>query len=130
MATLKRLFGFLRPYRRTVNRSLVFAWRAMVRTVTIPLLIGSAVDAINTGDRSVLLPLALGLVGAGFLRLGLTVVRRLIAGKVSLAVEFDLRERVYQHLQELELGFFDSQQTGQLMSRATVDLQSIRFFLG
>ena len=47
-----------------------------------------------------------------------------------MAVEFDLRERVYRQLQALELGFFDSQQTGQLMSRATVDLQSIRFFLG
>ena len=54
----------------------------------------------------------------------------MVAGKVSLAVEFDLRQRVYGHLQSLELGFFDSQQTGQLMSRATVDLQSIRFFLG
>jgi ATP-binding cassette subfamily B protein len=53
-----------------------------------------------------------------------------VAGKVSLAVEFDLRQRFYAHLQRLELGFFDSQQTGQLMSRATVDLQSIRFFLG
>ena len=58
------------------------------------------------------------------------MVRRLIAGKVSVAVEYDLRERLYGHLQSLELGFFDSQQTGQLMSRATVDLQSIRFFLG
>jgi len=57
-------------------------------------------------------------------------VRRVVAGRVSLAVEFDLRERFYAHLQRLELGFFDSQQTGQLMSRATVDLQSIRFFLG
>ena len=56
--------------------------------------------------------------------------RRLIAGKVSLAVEYDLRQRFYEHLQRLELAFFDSQQTGQLMSRATVDLQSIRFFLG
>ena len=64
------------------------------------------------------------------LRLGLTVVRRIIAGKVSVAVEFDLRERMYAQLQRLELGFFDTQQTGQLMSRATVDLQSIRFFLG
>ena len=49
---------------------------------------------------------------------------------MSLAVEFDLREQIYGRLQELELGFFDTQQTGQLMSRATVDLQSIRFFLG
>ena len=58
------------------------------------------------------------------------MVRRLVAGKVSLAVEFDLRQRFYAHLQRLELGFFDGQQTGQLMSRATVDLQAIRFFLG
>jgi ABC-type multidrug transport system fused ATPase/permease subunit len=130
MSTFWRLLGFLRPYRRTVWGSLAFAWAAMGMTVLIPLLIGKAVNAIHSGDKSALLPLALAIVGAGILRLGLTVVRRLIAGKVSVAVEFDLRERFYQHLQELELGFFDTQQTGQLMSRATVDLQSIRFFLG
>ena len=56
--------------------------------------------------------------------------RRLVAGRVSLGVEYDLRNRMYQHLHSLELGFFDSQQTGQLMSRATVDLQAVRFFLG
>ena len=130
MATFRRLLGFLRPYRRQVIGSLVFAWLAMGMTILIPLLIGDAVDAINDKDSSRLLPLALAIVGAGFLRLGLTVVRRLVAGKVSVEVEFDLRERIYSHLQLLELGFFDGQQTGQLMSRATVDLQSIRFFLG
>jgi ATP-binding cassette subfamily B protein len=130
MPTFKRLIGFLRPYRREVVGSLVFAWAAMVMTVLIPWLVGAAVDAINEGRRSDLLPLFLAILGAGVLRLGLTVVRRLIAGRVSVAVEFDLRERFYRHLQTLELGFFDSQQTGQLMSRATVDLQSIRFFLG
>src|ERR687883_191981 len=66
----------------------------------------------------------------GVLRVTLTVARRLIAGRVSLGVELDLRERMYGHLQSLELAFFDRQQTGQLMSRATVDLQSVRFFLG
>ena len=64
------------------------------------------------------------------LRLGLSAARRVIAGRVSLGIEVDLRNLVYRHLQELELGFFDGQQTGQLMSRATVDLQSVRFFLG
>src|SRR3954471_13763288 len=104
----------------------------MVMTVAIPWLVGRTVDVITPPgtDRSAILPLALAIVGAGILRLGLTVGRRLIAGRVSWAVEFDLRERLYRHLQSLELGFFDSQQTGQLMSRATVDLQSIRFFLG
>ena len=130
MRTLRRLLGFLRPYRRTVIWSLVFAWAAMVMTVVIPLLVGSAVDAIENDDRSALLPLAIGIAAAGLLRLGLTVVRRLIAGRVSVDVEFDLRDNMYGHLQALELGFFDGQQTGQLMSRATVDLQGIRFFLG
>jgi ABC-type multidrug transport system fused ATPase/permease subunit len=130
MRTLRRLLGFLRPYRRTLIFSLVLAWLAMGMTVAIPWLVGEAVDAITNRDRSALLPLGLAIVGAGLLRLGLTLARRLVAGRVSLAVEFDLREKVYSHLQALELGFFDGQQTGQLMSRATVDLQSIRFFLG
>jgi len=121
---------FLRPYRRQLWGSLVFAWLAMGMTVVIPLLLGDAINAIKDGEKAELLPLALAIVGAGILRLGLTVVRRLVAGKVSLAVEFDLRQAFYEHLQRLDLSFFDSQQTGQLMSRATVDLQSIRFFLG
>jgi ATP-binding cassette subfamily B protein len=122
--------GYLRPYRLQLWGSLVFAWAAMGMTVLIPWLIGEAVNAIRDGNKPDLLPLALAIVGAGILRLGLTVVRRVVAGKVSLAVEFDLRQQFYAHLQRLDLGFFDSQQTGQLMSRATVDLQSIRFFLG
>ena len=122
--------GFLRPYRAQLWGSLVFAWAAMGMTVLIPWLIGEAVNAVRDGNQPDLLPLALAIVGAGILRLGLTVVRRVVAGKVSLAVEFDLRQQFYAHLQRLDLGFFDSQQTGQLMSRATVDLQSIRFFLG
>jgi ABC-type multidrug transport system fused ATPase/permease subunit len=132
MGSLWRLFGFLRPYRKAAFASLLFAWLAMGVTVLIPLLIGNAVDAIEGDDidKGALWPLALAILGAGALRLGLTVVRRIIAGKVSLAVEFDLRERMYAQLQRLELGFFDTQQTGQLMSRSTVDLQSIRFFLG
>jgi ABC-type multidrug transport system fused ATPase/permease subunit len=130
MRTYRRLMGFLRPYRLQLWGSLAFAWAAMGMTVLIPWLVGRAVDAIEEGDKPDLLPLALAIFGAAILRMGLTVVRRLVAGKVSLAVEFDLRQTFYAHLQKLELGFFDSQQTGQLMSRATVDLSAIRFFLG
>src|SRR5918995_2783928 len=130
MRTFWRLLGFLRPYRRPLIGSLLLAWLAMGMTVLIPLLIGQSVDAIKDEHRDDILPLALALLGAGVLRLALTVGRRLIAGRVSLDVEYDLRQTFYEHLQRLELGFFDTQQTGQLMSRATVDLQSIRFFLG
>jgi ATP-binding cassette subfamily B protein len=130
MRTYRRLMGFLRPYRPQLWGSLAFAWAAVGMTVLIPWLVRQAVNAIKNRDEADLLPLALAIFGAAILRLGLTVVRRLVAGKVSLAVEFDLRQAFYAHLQRLELGFFDGQQTGQLMSRATVDLQSIRFFLG
>jgi ATP-binding cassette subfamily B protein len=130
MRTYRRLMGFLRPYRRQLWGSLVFAWLAIGMSVLIPLLIAQAINAVKDQNKPDLLPLALAIVAAGILRLGLTVVRRLVAGRVSLAVEFDLRQTFYAHLQKLDLGFFDSHQTGQLMSRATVDLQSIRFFLG
>jgi ATP-binding cassette subfamily B protein len=125
-----RLLGFLAPYRRPVAISLAFACLAMVGTVAIPALVGKIVDAIERGDRDAILPLVGLIVGAGVLRLLLSASRRLIAGRVSLAVEYDLRNRLYGHFQRLELGFFDGQQVGQLMSRATVDLQSVRFFLG
>ena len=130
MRTLRRLLSYLRAYRRGLIFSLVLAWAAMGMTVLIPYLIGQAVDAVQRGDRPELLPLAGVIVAAGVLRLGLTVSRRLIAGRVSLGIEFDLRDAVYRHLQTLELAFFDAHQTGQLMSRATVDLQAIRMFLG
>jgi len=56
--------------------------------------------------------------------------RRLISGKQALAVEMDMRQGLYRHLVRLSFGFYDRHQTGQLMSRATVDLQGVRFFLG
>ena len=130
MATFTRLLGFLSPYRRSVALSFALATAAMVMTVAIPALSGRAIDQIRAGDKRQLEVLAAGILAAGVLRFGLTIARRLVAGRVSLGVERDLRGGMYQRFQELELAFFDRQQTGQLMSRATVDLQSVRFFLG
>jgi ATP-binding cassette subfamily B protein len=130
MAIFIRLLGFLRDYKRGVWWSAILAALAMVATIAIPALTGLAIGAIEDGDRDRLRTLAIAIAIAGFLRLGLTVARRLIAGRVSLGVELDLRDRLYEHLLGLDLAFFDGQQTGQLMSRATVDLSSVRFFLG
>src|SRR3954447_5453060 len=142
MATFWRLLGFLKPYRRGVIASGILAATAMGATVLIPYLIGTAIDETKAGSadaekanawadhKGYLTFVALMIVVTALLRLGMTVSRRLVAGRVSLGVEVDLRNRLYTHLQGLELGFFDRQQTGQLMSRATVDLQSVRFFLG
>jgi ABC-type multidrug transport system fused ATPase/permease subunit len=144
MTTFNRLLGFLRPYKPALIASWLLAAAAMVVTVALPYITGRAVDALQQGarhaqhhelaardhDRDTLLLLAIVIVGVVLIRWVLTYFRRLIAGRVSLAIEFDLRELIYGHLQRLELSFFDHQQTGQLMSRATVDLQAVRFFLG
>jgi ABC-type multidrug transport system fused ATPase/permease subunit len=142
MDTFYRLLGFLSPYKRGLAVSWGLASLAMVMTVGLPRLTGAAVEAVRKGaahsagagarahDRHTLLALSLVIIGVVLARWGLTVWRRLVAGRVSLAVEYDLRGRMYGHMQRLELGFFDHQQTGQLMSRATVDLAAVRFFLG
>jgi ATP-binding cassette subfamily B protein len=102
----------------------------MVMTVLIPLLTGEAINSVRAHDRHTLIVYVVAIGLAGILRVGLSTARRLVAGRVSLGVEVDLRNGLYGQLQRLELGFFDRMQTGQLMSRATVDLQSVRFFLG
>jgi ATP-binding cassette subfamily B protein len=130
MQTFTRLLAFLRPHRRGVIVSFLFAAAAMGAGVAIPWLTGQAIGSITDHDKSRLVLFALLVGVAGLLRLGLSIGRRLVAGRVSLAVEYDLRSLLYSHLQSLELGFFDRQQTGQLMSRVTVDLQAVRFFLG
>ena len=144
MNTFYRLLGFLRPYKRGLIASWALASLAMVVTVLIPHFTGSAVESIKHGDtharhhqfalrahdRHQLFVLAIVIVAIVLARWLLTYARRMIAGRISLAIEFDLRELIYGQLQRLELGFFDHQQTGQLMSRATVDLQAVRFFLG
>lgn len=130
MPIFRRLLGFLTPYKKGVMVSFLLAAGAVGMTVLIPLMTGRAIDSIRSHHRHELWlwVAAIGVAGVG--RLVLSVFRRLVAGKVSLGVEYDVRERLYEHLQRLELSFFDRQQTGQLMSRVTVDLQSVRFFLG
>jgi len=130
MSTFTRLLSFLRPYRRGVIWSFLFAGGALGATVLLPYLTGLAINAIRAHHHHQLIMLALAILAAGLGRLVLSVLRRLVAGQVSLGVEQDLRNGLYGQLQRLELSFFDRQQTGQLMSRATVDLQSVRFFLG
>src|SRR3954470_3780924 len=129
MSTFWRLLGFLRPYRRGVILSFALAAVAMGTGTLIPFLVGRTVDEIRQGNED-LWPLAIAILGAWLIRLVFSVARRLIAGRVSLGVEYDLRNRMYAHLQSLELGFFDGQQTGQLMSRTTASLQCVSFFLG
>src|SRR4051794_35357450 len=74
--------------------------------------------------------LVAAVLAVGFARAILMAGRRLLSGRQALAVEMDMRQALYAHLVRLSFGFYDRHQTGQLMSRASVDLQGVRFFLG
>jgi ATP-binding cassette, subfamily B, bacterial len=128
--TFRRLLGFLRPYRGQVALSAVLAILSQASGLAIPYLTGRVIDAADGGEsRQRIMTLAALIVAAGVIKGILMFFRRWLAGRLSIAVEYDLRNRMYAHLQRLSYKFFDRHQTGQLMSRVTVDLQAVRVFL-
>jgi ABC-type multidrug transport system fused ATPase/permease subunit len=130
-STFWRLLGFLKPYKWSLAVSVVLAVGSQAAAVAMAFLTGGALEeALRSVDRSTIYLFALAILGLGLVRALLMMGRRLISGRQALAVEFDMRNGLYAKLQRLSFGFYDSHQTGQLMSRATVDLQAVRFFLG
>jgi ATP-binding cassette subfamily B protein len=129
--TFARLLGFLKPYRWSLVISIVLAVASQAASIGLVLVTGSVIDrAIVPHDRSQLWTLIGIAVALGVAKALLMLGRRFISGWQALGVEFDLRNAFYSHLVRMSFGFYDRHQTGQLMSRATVDLQSVRFFLG
>ena len=129
--TFARLLGFLRPYRASLIVSSVLAIGSQVALILVPVLSGAVInELLGDPDTTVLALWIAAIVGLGVVRAVLMVGRRLISGRQALGVEYDLRDELYTHFLRLSFGFYDRSQTGQLMSRATIDLQSVRFFLG
>jgi ATP-binding cassette subfamily B protein len=129
--TFVRLLGFLRPYKWTLWISVLLAVLSQAGQFATAFLTGTAVaKAVHGHDRRALDLIVVAVVLVGLSRALAMMGRRLIAGKQALGVELDMRSAVYAHLLRLSFGFYDRHQTGQLMSRATVDLQTVRFFLG
>src|SRR5690348_3382154 len=127
-----RLLGFMRPYRTGQIASILLAVGSQAAQIALVWVTGrDAIDgALIRHDTHRLTWAVTAIVGLGFLRAALMGARRLLSGQIALDVEMDMRSGLYAHLVRLSFGFYDRHQTGQLMSRATVDLQGVRFFLG
>jgi ABC-type multidrug transport system fused ATPase/permease subunit len=130
--TFARLLSFLRPYRRGVVISIVLAVGSQAAQIALIWVTGRGViDQALVDHDAAGLWLYVGAIAAlGLVSSVLMLGRRLISGRQALDVEMDMRQGIYSHLVRLSFGFYDRHQTGQLMSRATVDLQGVRFFLG
>jgi ABC-type multidrug transport system fused ATPase/permease subunit len=128
--TFVRLLTFLSPYKGSMFVSVALAAGSQALALVLIFLTGEAVPAISGGDHRRLWELIVLFLVVGLVKAAMMVGRRFISGKQALAVEMDMRRDVYAKLVRLSFGFYDRHQTGQLMSRATLDLQGVRFFLG
>src|SRR5215217_7058687 len=129
--TFARLMTFLRPYKWSLAVSIVLALLSQAGQFAGAFLTGEGIaQAVEDDDAHALKLVVAAIVLVGISRAIFMGARRLISGRQALAVEFDLRSALYSRLVRLSFGFYDRHQTGQLMSRATVDIQTVRFFLG
>jgi ABC-type multidrug transport system fused ATPase/permease subunit len=131
LRTLRRLFRVMLPHRRTLVLTGTLAVVSQALGLVVPWLTGRVVDdAVTNHDHRRLWLLVGVIVIVGTVKAIVMVARRLLAGNLSLDVEYDLRTSVYRHLLTLEQHYHDDHQTGQLLSRATADVTAIRVFLG
>ena len=129
--TLRRGVGLVRDHRVALTISIVLAIAGQVFTIAIPWATGRVVDeAMRPKDMEQLRYLIELIIALAVGRFVVMYARRIVAGTMAVNIERDLRNLVYHHLLSLSFPFYDRNQTGQIMSRATVDLTTLRLYLG
>ena len=109
----------------------IAAMIGVAASTLVPLVIEEIVNGpIKNGERGELVPLFLAVLGLGIAEAGLIAYRRYIQSIAVLTIEREMRDDLYAHLQRLSVSFHDRWGTGQLLSRATSDLSTIRRFFG
>ncbi len=131
VGALWRLRGYLKPFRIQLIVMFAAALGAVAAGIAIPLLTKVVIDgAIAHGYKGLLIPLGLAAVGLGAAEGLLNMLRRWIQASSVAEIEKAIRDDLYAHLQRLPVSFHDQWQSGQLLSRATTDLSTIRRFAG
>ncbi|MBS44252.1 MAG: ABC transporter [Nocardioides sp.] len=129
--SLWRLRGYLRPHKVALTIMLTTSLVGVGLTLAIPLVTAAIIDG-PVADRDLSGLWALGALAMvlGVLEAVLIWWRRWVQSNAVLSVETAMRHDLYDHLQSLPMGFHSRWQSGQLLSRATVDLSQIRRFFG
>src|SRR5438309_2676129 len=131
VSPFRRLLGYVRRYRRDFLLGLGCVVITTSVGLAAPRVLGYAIDDLTRGvTRAKLveyggLLLAIGLVGGVFRFL----MRRVLIG-ASRHIEYDMRNDFFAHLEKLPLAYFHGHRTGDLMSRATNDLNAVRMMIG
>jgi ATP-binding cassette subfamily B protein len=131
MRALLRLRGFVRPYWSQVLLALLALALMTGISLTIPLIIREVIDeGLLNQDAQLLITAAILLLVIGIVRAGLMYGQRYLTERIAAQVGFDLRNRMYDHIQRLSFTYHDHAETGQLISRTIEDVRSIERFTG
>lgn len=124
---MRRIFGLSQPYRIRLYTALILTALASLVWLIIPLGLRELLDAVfESGNRTMLNRITLGLLLLSLLRTIFSFFGNYLLEWTGERVVTDLRQRVYTHLHSLDLRFFSNQRTGDLTSRLTNDVASVR----
>jgi ATP-binding cassette subfamily B multidrug efflux pump len=131
MKPLIRIREFLRPYSWQVALAAIFLLVITAANLVIPEIIRQVIDiGLVGGEKRFLLNAAFVVLGIGLIIAVLDFANRYLSSWLAYRVTFDLRNRLYDHIQHLSFSYHDHTQTGQLISRCIEDVRSIQEFTG
>ena len=135
-----RVLRFLAPYKGHVALAALCVFVSGAAAMSMPQIVRWAIDyglgierrngeLVATGEKHLLVVAALAVVGAAVVRGAFAYGQTFLGEWISQRVAFDIRNRIYDRLQRLSYAYHDRQQTGQLMSRATQDVEAVRWYV-
>jgi ATP-binding cassette, subfamily B, multidrug efflux pump len=130
MDAFRRIAGLLKPYKKKIAYGLVFQLAFILARLAAPYMTQAVVNKVIIGEQTGMLPLLCGyILMLSAVRALSNYVRGLTFEQISQNVSYDLKTGLYQHLEEMPFGFYDTHRVGEIMSRMTGDLDSIRNLL-
>jgi ATP-binding cassette subfamily B protein len=122
--TVRRVLGIARPYRRELTWFVLLVVGSSVIGVLTPLLAGQIVNRIASleGTAADIVRIALFIAGLAVVDAGISLATRWFSARIGEGVIYDLRSRVFEHVQRMPVAFFTRTQTGALVSRLNNDV--------
>ncbi|MCH8025165.1 MAG: ABC transporter ATP-binding protein [Chloroflexi bacterium] len=134
---LLRLLSYAQPYWRIVLIAWLCVAGASAFMLLMPIFVEEAIDrgleinggGVGVGSRETLVWLGVAIIGISVLRGAFSFGQTYVGEWLASRVAYDLRNDIYNHLQRLSFSYHDKAQTGQIMSRATQDVEAVRMLI-
>lgn len=131
MKSLFRLKEFINPYHKQILGNILLLLGITVLSLIIPDIIRRVIDiGLSRGEVEFLIQSALLILGIGVITAVMNFGQRYLSEYVAAKIGYDLRNRLYDHIQHLSFSYHDHTQTGQLISRCIEDVRAIERFTG